>query len=1139
MADMYILSPDDQVLTVLSSDGQEACRFWDAKYKEELNKGSSFSFVADASHPDARYLFEENQLVFRDKDGILRLFVIKELDDTDENSEVNTLVTCEAAMMELAETFVKDFRPTDKTAQFVLDNVLARSRWVAEVSAELGKNSTTFYKKTALECIAEVINIWGGELQDSIEFDGNKITKRIIKILPRRGKDSGKRFEIDKDTENIKRTVISYPLTALWGYGASIASTDEDGEETGGYSRFIDFSEVEWKKSKGDPVDKPLGQEWVGDPDLLKRLGRLKNGELIHREGQYNNEDITDPAELLKATYNHLITTASKTEVNYELSVQLLQNVPGYEHEHVELGDTTIAIDRNFAIPIETSQRIISMEYDITDPDNTCVVEIGQFLSVLQGDDRIDQIENVLDKNRGTWERKPDAGEVTDGSFPDKKPPVPKNVEVKSMFQNITLTWDYDPSSYIAAYEIYASQIKGFTPLTENRIFRGKTSGYEHFTGVNEVWYYRLRAINTRGTASDFTDEFSATTQRILTDDILFGAVTADRLADLAVTADKLARNFDQGNIFPGSLLKAKWFYDYSYTSHTVEEKEFNEMTVSQTQLTDQLFFGVCGLRIAPNNIQRMKLEEGKTYTLSFEVKRNNTTDLNYIHLKETNSWYRISGTDLSDISSYPSDQFVRVNIKFTAPTTSSVYTIGIGGLNQNDNTELCSFVIRKLQVREGDTIKEYGYSPYDTQLTDSVIDGDYIQALSIGSAHIQEAAIGTAHIQKAAITSAQIAEAAIGTAAIQNAAIAKAHLKTAIIDTVHIIDGAITNAKIGSLSADKINSGTINSINITGSLIKGGKFQALNTNNNFDSYFDGDKLYQYKRSTASGTYAEYTATEINSSLFYQESGVDYQDGSGKDVYRSVSISDGKVSVKGAGEYNNVNDLAVVEMYGDFTKYGYGAGKIVITNTTTANVPKDIFTLEGYRKGIDVNDQYNANFTNRAVISGSSTLLSLQPLNFETVVGGGIRMRSKKRTVFEGAPVELPKKSTVVAGDDKSATPIKIMGGNVSKLVTDTHGALQNGLCLCVTETSIVLSQSTGAHSYGSRYVDFIEGDYNNVENIFGVFAQPYGPKTSNVTAGVENQTSKGFTVYVRGTGAADVAGLNVTVRLLVLYERV
>ncbi|WP_367386946.1 phage tail spike protein [Bacillus vallismortis] len=1114
MADMYILSPDDQVLAVLSSDGQEACRFWDAKYKEELNKGSSFSFVADASHPDARYLFEENQVVFRDKDGILRLFVIKELDDTDENSEVNTLVTCEAAMMELTETFVKDFRPTDKTAQYVLDNVLARSRWVAEVSAELGTNSNTFYKKTALECIAEVINIWGGELQDSVEFDGNKITKRIIKILPRRGKDSGKRFEIDKDTENIKRTVISYPLTALWGYGASIASTDEDGEETGGYSRFIDFAEVEWKKSKGDPVDKPLGQEWVGDPDLLKRLGRLKNGELIHREGQYNNEDIPDPAELLKATYNHLITTASKTEVNYELSVQLLQNVPGYEHEHVELGDTTIAIDRNFAIPIETSQRIISMEYDITDPDNTCVVEIGQFLSVLQGDDRINQIESILDKNRGTWERKPDVGEVTDGSFPDIIPKVPSNVTVKGLFSGTSITWDYDPSSYIAAYEVYGSQTTGFTPSIENRLWRGKQSGFLHENaGVDNVWYYRLRAVNYHGKASEFTAEFSAKTQRIMTDDILFGAITADKLANLAVTADAISRNFEEANILPGSLLRLSDILRVDSRVSVNEVNGFNELSVTK-DTTEYTSFG-----FTTGGRNSLKLTKGETYTLSFELKRETLNDFSYIQVRsKSDTQYNLTN-NFTDLSSYPADEFVRFDLPFVSPATLTDGRVCLGGRTQN-LTDSANFTIRKVQIRRGNVRMPFGFSPYDTQLTDG--------------------SVTSAIIADAAITSAKVAEAAIGTAAIQNAAIARAHLQEAIIDTVHIADAAITSAKIKDLSADKITSGTINSINITGSLIKGGKFQALNTNNNFDSYFDGEKLYQYKRSTASGTYADYTATEINSSLLYQESGVDYQDGSGKEVYRSVSISDGKVSVKGAGEYNNVNDLAVVEMYGDFTTYGYGAGKIVITNTTTANVPKDIFTLEGYRKGIDVNDQYNANFTNRAVISGSSTLLSLQPLNFETVVGGGIRMKSKKRTVFEGAPVELTKKSTIIAGDESLSDPIKIMGGSVSKLVMDIHGELQNNLCLAVTERNVILSQSTGSHSYGSVHVDFIEADnYDNVENIFGVFAQPYGPKTSNVTAGVENQTSKGFTLYVRGTGAADVAGLDVKVRLLVLYEKV
>lgn len=1114
MADMYILSPDDQVLTVLSSDGQEACRFWDAKYKEELNKGSSFSFVADASHPDARYLFEENQVIFRDKDGILRLFVIKELDDTDENSEVNTQVTCEAAMMELAETFVKDFRPTDKTAQFVLDNVLARSRWVAEVSAELGTNSTTFYKKTALECIAEVINIWGGELQDSIEFDGNKITKRIIKILPRRGKDSGKRFEIDKDTENIKRTVISYPLTALWGYGASIASTDEDGEETGGYSRFIDFSEVEWKKSKGDPVDKPLGQEWVGDPDLLKRLGRLKNGELIHREGQYNNEDITDPAELLKATYNHLITTASKTEVNYELSVQLLQNVPGYEHEHVELGDTTIAIDRNFAIPIETSQRIISMEYDITDPDNTCVVEIGQFLSVLQGDDRIDQIENILDKNRGTWERKPDVGEVTDGSFPDIIPKVPSNVTVKGLFSGTSITWDYEPSSYIAAYEVYGSQIKGFIPSIENRLWRGKQSGYLHGNaGVDNVWYYRIRAVNYHGKASEFTAEFSAKTQRIMTDDILFGAVTAEKLADLTITAEKLSTTLQGQNLLAGSMLRN---YDETYrlnssTRYLDTSKEFNEMRIVKTRTDEPLF----GMTFTPRS--KLNLSNGTTYTLSFELKRSTISDFSYLRIRVDGKEVYAIPNNLSDISSADPDQFLRYDVVFTPNITITNGALWIGATTANA-ADPGEFTIRKIQVREGNVRKEFTFSPYDTQL----IDG----------------AVTSAVIQDAAITSAKVAEAAIGTAAIQNAAIARAHLQEAIIDTVHIADAAITSAKIKELSADLITSGTINAINITGSLIRGGKFQALNTNKNFDSYFDGDKLYQYKMDSKS----QYTKLDISSSLIYQEAGADYSiDGSKPEIWRSVSIGNGKVSVKGSGEFTNASNMAVVEMFGDFNGYGDGVGKIVIRNETNTTVPSDIFTLEGGYNPMDGTggeQNYFSNFRNRAEITGSSTLASFQTSDFEAYVSGGLRFRSTKRTVFEGAAVELTKKSTIMPGDDQFTTKEKIVGGNVTSLVTDIHGALQNNLLVCITQIDVTLGASGGAYAYAYSWYNMVDGNYQGAENIFAVMATPYGKNANNVTVGIMSQSSEKFAVHVRGTGATDVAATTVTIRLAIFYEK-
>ncbi|MCY7581497.1 MULTISPECIES: prophage endopeptidase tail family protein [Bacillus] len=684
MAEIFILSPEDELLAVLSSDGQDSCNFWDAKYKEELNLGSSFSFIADASHPDARYLFEENQVVFRDKDGELRAFVIKELDDTDDGAEINTLVTCEAAMMELAETIIKEKRPKDKTAQYVLDQVFERTRWTAEVTAELGLNSTSFYKMNALECLSDVLNKWGGEFKDVVEFDGNTITKRTIKVLPRRGKDSGKRFEIDKDTESIRRTVISYPKTALYGYGASLETTDDDGEETGGYSRFIDFADVEWKKSNGDPVDKPKGQEWVGDPALLQKYGRLKNGELIHREDIFSDEDIEDPEELLKATYNHLITVASKTEVNYELSVKLLEGVEGYEHEHVDLGDTTIAIDRNFAIPIETSQRIIVMEYDITDPENTCVVEIGQFLSALQGDDRVKQLQKIIDSNRGTWERKPEAGNVTDGSFPNTKPPRPANIKVEGLYKTISLTWDYDPRSFIAAYEVYASQNKGFTPTAAQLIFRGKTGGWHHQDGVeaDQVWYYRLRTINTHGTASDWSEEYEAKTVRILTDDIMFGAVTADKLASLSVTAEKLYTDIENSNILPGSLLRSS---DLTAVNNGFLFFKENERSNVVSVMRNSTYNAI---GITTNKRKTLRLENGKQYILSFEAKRGLMDNFNYVYVRRiTNSNSTESvliPSPYTDITNYPEEEFVRYDIpfEFTGKTNSDYYILiaGLGG---------------------------------------------------------------------------------------------------------------------------------------------------------------------------------------------------------------------------------------------------------------------------------------------------------------------------------------------------------------------------------------------------------------------------------------------------------------------------
>src|SRR5690625_7746716 len=82
---MYYAKPDlnifdvyDKRLAILSNEGTGACPFWDAIYREELNKGGTFTFTVPANHDDSQFVVAENKVAFRDKDDNLRLFVIKE-----------------------------------------------------------------------------------------------------------------------------------------------------------------------------------------------------------------------------------------------------------------------------------------------------------------------------------------------------------------------------------------------------------------------------------------------------------------------------------------------------------------------------------------------------------------------------------------------------------------------------------------------------------------------------------------------------------------------------------------------------------------------------------------------------------------------------------------------------------------------------------------------------------------------------------------------------------------------------------------------------------------------------------------------------------------------------------------------------
>ena len=402
---LYIFDKSEKLLTLLKNDGA-ACPYFDAVHKEQLNGENTFTFAIPAGHPDAQYVVEGNLVAFRDLDLDWQLFEIKRPVDVHDKRGLICTVYCEHAFYELLDDFITDLRPTGTSAHFALTQALTGTRWQVGTVADLGLNSTNYYYESSLSAVQKVRKAWGGELRFRVVVSGGVIAERRVDLLARRGADTGKQFTYGKDVEEVRREVdLSNLSTAMFGRGKGVEV------ETGGHGRRLTFADVEWSVASGNPVDKPLGQEWVGDPNALVQWGRPGNR---HRFGVFEDIDETDPAALLQKTW-FALQVAKIPRVSYWLSVLTLEQLSGYAHEKTRLGDTARVIDRKFSPALLVSARVIEISRDLLWPENTQVV-LGSFAPSL-ADTSLEQDDinrEVRDKAR-LWD---EGGEPFTGPVP-------------------------------------------------------------------------------------------------------------------------------------------------------------------------------------------------------------------------------------------------------------------------------------------------------------------------------------------------------------------------------------------------------------------------------------------------------------------------------------------------------------------------------------------------------------------------------------------------------------------------------------------------------------------------------------------------------------------------------------------------
>ncbi|RFA33959.1 hypothetical protein CAI16_13070 [Virgibacillus dokdonensis] len=526
---IFIFNKYDELLAITN-------HYVEAIFEETVEKPVSFSITFPMSDKDAAYFVGGNQVAFKDLKGNLRLFTIREVDDIDGEAP-EKVIQCMPAMQELTDVIVTDGETVNESAEAVLGIILQYSRWKVGHVADLGLYDISFSYQNAYDCLGKLTSRWGGEIVDRIEVAGNKITGRYIDIVQRKGSDTGKRFEMDKDIKNLTRTVLYYPKTALYGQGKSLQS----GEEGAGK---VTFRDVEWVKEKGDPTDKPKGQAWVGDSVALETHGVFNHetGELMHRFGLFEDNDEEDPEKLLVKTWE-AVQTEKAPKVQYEMDIITFYGIADYEHEHVFLGDTGIARDKDMKPMVLVEARIMSWKYDIGNPRDGSLV-LGNILDLNPDERDMDWVIDKVKEDSASWDA--GGGPITDGRFPDIVPDTPQDVSATGLFKKIMLSWTFESTYAIAAYEIYASQINGFFPDSTNLVFRGKVGAYNFDADTDEKWYFRVRAVNTHGTASEYSEQVSASTVQL-------------HLSDL----EKIVPDFIEYGIYKGEASPSPSEYKY------------------------------------------------------------------------------------------------------------------------------------------------------------------------------------------------------------------------------------------------------------------------------------------------------------------------------------------------------------------------------------------------------------------------------------------------------------------------------------------------------------------------------------------------------------------------------------------------
>ena len=335
--------------TLSSKEGDNV--FFNDKYTSDLSTGAE-TFETDTNLSD----IEEGDYVLFNWHEKYKMLQIKTTEDVECIDCVIKNIYSEFVGIELLNSYARELKHEGNMTKLLTTILQGTNYEIGYVSPRVDA-ITAYYsisEPTAVYTILQnVITLYDN---CELEFDVDVIDsingkyKFLINVYENgeRGNKTYKRFEYNFNSYGMKRKGdITDFCSGLIGVGAN----------------GITFKDIEWRPEDNPPLLKPLGDDFLIDPEAHEMLNN--GGKIIL--GKYKS-DATTGIDLLWDTY-YKLQEIKQTKFDYDIPVYMTDE----DYENIDVGDTVYAINDKFDKPIELEARIGYFEISFTDRDKNKV----------------------------------------------------------------------------------------------------------------------------------------------------------------------------------------------------------------------------------------------------------------------------------------------------------------------------------------------------------------------------------------------------------------------------------------------------------------------------------------------------------------------------------------------------------------------------------------------------------------------------------------------------------------------------------------------------------------------------------------------------------------------------------------------